>query len=562
MQYEFDIRGNLTKVTDTLARITFQHKYDLANRPLKTTHIDGGDKYVFMNCMNMPLELRDAKGALVLNSYDILNRPEKVWARDKTAESVTLRQKTIYGDNAGLTNPQNSNLKGKPYRVYDEAGLTKINAYDFKGNVPEKIRQVISDDLILSVFDSPPPGWGINTFRVDWETMTDTDLDAVEYITSMEYDGLNRVKKMTYPQDQASQRKIIIPTYNKAGALTKVDLKNTEASSTVNYVERIAYNAKGQRLLIAFGNGIMTRYRYDENNFRLTRLKTEKYTKTGLVYAPNGGVVQNLAYTYDLSGNIKSINDKTTGSGYGATPNELTRDFTYDPLYRLLTANGREKDTILPAEWDETYYPEDTTAKRGYSQSYAYDKLGNISSLQHTSTGGNFTRTFNYVSGKNKLNTIVIGANTYTFIHDVNGNITSDDNNGSRFYEYDYADRIRSFRIQAGSSQPTQYAHYLYDGGGNRVKKLTRKQSGGYRSTVYIDGIFEHTKASSYSDTIPNLVVGKGSWIIGGEQGDQNTLHIMDDKSRIATIRVGDDLDDSRVSVKSWGVIEKRIVLG
>jgi hypothetical protein len=133
-------------------------------------------------------------------------------------------------------------------------------------------------------------------------------------------------------------------------------------------------------------------------------------------------------------------------------------------------------------------------------------------------------------------------------VHDVNGNIISDDNGGSRFFEFDYADRLRSFRTQAGTSEPSQYAHYLYDGGGNRVKKLVRKQSGGYSSTTYIDSIFEYTKANSYSDAIPNLEIG--IWIIGGEDGEQNTLHIMDDSARIATRRIGDALDDSTPAIK------------
>jgi RHS repeat-associated protein len=549
MQYAFDIRGNLLTVTDALGRTTFSHSYDLSNRPLKTTHIDGGTKYIFMDCMSKPLEMRDEKGALVLNSYDTLNRPVKVWARDKTGETVTVRQKTIYGDSAGLTSPENNNLKGKPYKVYDEAGLTKVNSYDFKGNPPEKIRQVIKDSEILNVFSGPPSNWSVSPFRVDWDTMTDSVLDATEFITSMEYDALNRVKKMTYPEDVDTERKIMIPTYNKGGALTKVQLKDTEVATPVTYVDRIAYNAKGQRILVAFGNGVMTRYRYDENNFRLTRMKTEKYTTSGLTYIPTSGTVrQNLAYEYDLSGNIISINDKTTDCGYGATPNELTRDFSYDPLYRLLTATGREKDSGTPGPYYDSYIPENPTATRGYTQNYTYDKLGNIQSLQHVATSGNFTRTFNYVTNKNKLNNIVIGSNTYSFVHDVNGNITSDDNGGSRFYEYDYADRIRTFRVQAGTSEPTQYAHYLYDGGGNRVKKIVRKQSGGYRTTVYIDGIFEYTKSSSYQDTIPELEVGE--WIIGGEQGEQNTLHIMDDQSRIATRRIGDALDDSTPAIK------------
>jgi len=58
-------------------------------------------------------------------------------------------------------------------------------------------------------------------------------------------DGLNRVRKTTLPLDRTSQRKEIVPTYNRAGALEKIDLDGTL------YVRHIAYNAKGQRTLMA-----------------------------------------------------------------------------------------------------------------------------------------------------------------------------------------------------------------------------------------------------------------------------------------------------------------------
>ena len=101
-------------------------------------------------------------------------------------------------------------------------------------------------------------------------------LDSFDYSTSSEYDALNRVTKLTLPEDVDTQRKEIIPTYNSAGALEKVKLENEI------YVENIAYNAKGQRILLALGNNIMTRYTYDTQTFRLLRQRSEKYVRTHL----------------------------------------------------------------------------------------------------------------------------------------------------------------------------------------------------------------------------------------------------------------------------------------
>ena len=115
---------------------------------------------------------------------------------------------------------------------------------------------------------------------------------------------------MLYPQDVEGQRRELRPDYNRAGALESVTLNGAF------FVERIAYNAKGQRVLIAYGNGVMTRYAYDPKTFRLARLRTERYVKPNpLTYQPTGAALQDFAYEYDLVGNITQIRDRTRESG-------------------------------------------------------------------------------------------------------------------------------------------------------------------------------------------------------------------------------------------------------
>ena len=56
----------------------------------------------------------------------------------------------------------------------------------------------------------------------------------------------------------------------------------------------------------------MTRYAYDPHTFRLTRLRTERYTQPErLTYAPAGEALQDFGYDYDLVGNILAIRDRT-----------------------------------------------------------------------------------------------------------------------------------------------------------------------------------------------------------------------------------------------------------
>lgn len=530
MNYRYDIRGNLLLVKDPYNRHVFEHVYDLRTPekdkplpPLWTKHIDKGESTVLFDATGKPIESHDAKGAMGLSAYDVISRPIYIWAHDNTGETTTLRQFLIYGDDEtySVPDPEDYNLKGKPYQHYDEAGLVTIPLYDFKSNVLEKQQQVISDAELLSIFTGSGP---YTCYRVDWIGVPASPpaiLDSTVYETSMEYDALNRVTKMIYPLDLTSptpERKELVPVYNNAGALESVSLNGT------NYVEHIAYDAKGQRLLIAYGNGIMTRYAYDNLTFRVLRQRSESYTQSTWTFTSTGNVKQDTAYDYDLIGNIVVTHDKTTGCGIGGT-NSLDRDFDYDPIYRLLSATGRENAPTITPIWDDSYRSFNDSITTAYTQNYEYDKLGNILELQHIGTG-NFTRTFNYTNISNKLNSVDIGATNYAFTYDACGNQLTE--TSSRHWEWDAADLPRCFYVEASGSI-TQYTQYLYDSGGKRVKKLTWKTGGIYDSISYIDGIFEYRTDGTE---------------------EQNLLHIMDNRSRIATIRIGDDFGDTTPAVK------------
>ena len=69
-------------------------------------------------------------------------------------------------------------------------------------------------------------------------------LETTAYRTTASYDALNRIKRLQFPQDVEGKRRELRPIYNNAGGLEKVFLDDTL------YVERIAYDAKGQRALM------------------------------------------------------------------------------------------------------------------------------------------------------------------------------------------------------------------------------------------------------------------------------------------------------------------------
>src|SRR5207245_1838177 len=116
--------------------------------------------------------------------------------------------------------------------------------------------------------------------------------------TANEHDALNRITRHTLPSDVEGRRREIVPTYSRSGALDQVRLDDTI------YVQRISYDAKGHRTLIAYGNGVLTRYAYDPRTARLARLRTEHFTAAGDGFQPGGEVLQDYGYGYDLAGNV------------------------------------------------------------------------------------------------------------------------------------------------------------------------------------------------------------------------------------------------------------------
>lgn len=567
---DFDIRGNLLVVTDALGREAFRYHYDLLNRVLSVNSIDAGRRTSVLDAQGNLIEYRDSKGSLVLRTYDSLNRPKELRARNDNASAFTLRERIEYGDEGTHALARQHNTLGKPVKHYDEAGLLEMSEYDLKGNLLEKTRRTVRDDMLAN-------GW-----QVDWSATNAEDaLESTVYSISTSYDALNRPTEVVYPEDVDGERKKLTPRYNRAGALEAVSLDDTD------YVQHIAYNAKGQRVLIAYGNGVMTRYAYDPQTFRLARLRTDRIARPSffsflvdlvigdntdtMTFEPTGSPIQDFTYSYDLAGNIYAIEERTHGGGFRANPDALLvgdpvlanllssgdaliRRFEYDPIYRLTSATGRAcKDTGQPRGMDDDsrcgFYAggAPTTTQdnapdltEGYVERYSYDPAGNMLELLHQpESGATWKRVFGMGelpndrwtdAPNNRLTTLLNGSTAQRYQFDDNGNLIRQNN--ERHHTWDQADRMIGYRVQATPGSPASVeVRYLYGADGMRVKKWVRNQQQQVNSTVYIDGAFEHHRQSDTTGTAEN-----------------NSLHVIDNQSRIALVRVGAPLDERDAS--------------
>ena len=477
------------------------------------------------------VERRDSKGALRLAAADALRRPLRAWARDRADGTPTLRQAFVYGDNQAETGLQPgdaaaANLLGRPYHTYDEAGRAETTSYDLDGNLLEKTRRVLATQVLMSALPGPAGDWANAFYQADWQPAPGQTLaqhagpllDPTAYTISTTYDALARPTSVTAPLDADGTRKTLHPTYSRAGTLTALDLDGD------SYVQQILYNARGQRVLAILGCATMIRYVYDPQTFRLARLRSEPSPASPPRPVPPPPL-QDYGYAYDLVGNLLALlRPRHPAAGSIPTPaTSSTAHFSYDPLYRLTSATGRECDIPPPTPWLDTPRCIDLTKVRAYTETYTYDDVGGLLKLAHQAGTGGFTRTYDVPPGSNQATAMTTGQTAYHYGYDASGNMVSETT--SRLFEWNHANQLATFRNQTPNAEPTIYTQYRYDTAGQRVLKIVRKHGGQLAITTYIGGLFERLTVTDASSTT-----------------SYDMLHILDATTRVATAHAGPPL--------------------
>jgi hypothetical protein len=145
-------------------------------------------------------------------------------------------------------------------------------------------------------------------------------LEAEVFTVVTSFDALNRPVTLTTPGES-----VIHLFYNEASLLERVEANLRSSASATVFVRNLDYNAKGQRELIEYGNGVSTTYEYDPLTFRLTSLRTLR----------GGERLQDFFYTYNPAGNITHIRDDAQQTIYFRNKLvEPSSDYTYDALHK------------------------------------------------------------------------------------------------------------------------------------------------------------------------------------------------------------------------------------
>ena len=225
-------------------------------------------------------------------------------------------------------------------------------------------------------------------------------------------DYLGRMQTMRYPDGET-----IIYTYDKGGQLKGVSgVKNTvKGTENYSYIDTIVYDEHGQRVYIKYGNGVETRYRYDDKRRWLKDIET-KNRQTDEVF-------QKIRYSFDKVGNV-------LGYSNDASVYETSQNYTYDSLYQLIGVEGTSNQYKAIKSFGSTPV---NVAK--YKQDFAFDGIGNMTKKSSTTNlpgvrGNAYPKaeldySLDYEYDPAYAHRLIHAGNRY-YRYDVNGNITAE----------------------------------------------------------------------------------------------------------------------------------------
>ena len=558
-----DIDGNQREIVDAKGRVVMRYDYDMLGNRVHQASMEAGERWMLADVAGKSIRAWDGRGHAFKTEYDPLRRPVRQFVRGvdpagsdpRTLDRDVLFERTEYGE--AKANDIALNLRTRVFRRYDNAGVVTSEAYDFKGNQLSASRALARDYKELSDWSTPVP------------------MDGSVYPSSTTYDALNRPVALTAPDAS-----VVRPAFNEANLLDRVDVnlrgeQENGAPKWTSFVRNIDYDAKGQRQRIEYGNDAVTVYEYDPLTFRLARLKTSRPGARFPDDCPDppqpdrpGCAVQNLRYTFDPVGNLSSVRDDAQQTVYFRNKRvEPSNSYVYDAIYRLIEANGREHlgqnggGAPLPpsrSSYDDgprtrLLHPGDGNAMGRYVEQYVYDEVGNFLEMIHRGAdpvNPGWTRSYDYDDASqlqaarrnNRLTGTVIGADAEVYSvggdgYDAHGNMLRMPQ--LQVMRWDFKDQLFITRRQAvnaddeaGAETQGERTYYVYDAGGQRVRKVTELATGNVKEERTYLGGFEIYRRQGVNALV------------------RETLHVMDGNKRVALVETRTQGDESGLPVR------------
>lgn len=397
--------------------------------------------------------------------------------------------------------------------VYDELErLTRMSDYEVNGEEQTPYRHT------LYGYDS----WG----RKSWEAEVDTTVDASAITdTQLEeakikynYDGADRISKITYAKPSSSVQGIRIG-YDEEGRINHIyAVVKNGSSTTENILRSYVYDAKGcvtkmtdyADFADSSQNAVVRSYTYDDLGRAIS-----------MIYKKGDQTIGEYHYTYDKSSQIIKAEERDTS--VTTAQKDQTKDYTYDSLGQLIQCVVTDHHNNKTSTTD-----------------YVYDDAGNRTSM----TKDNETTVYTYNALDQLTQSITVkddvrtSACTYTY--DANGNQISESDSvkGTSIHSsYDVANRLSSQTITKDGSTILAQEN-RYNGDDQRIEKKENGQSKIYH---YQNGMVSYVTDSDGMKTMQYL--GNDGSVIGAEEytADTSKTSLYNKDIQNSTVSLLDD---------------------
>ncbi|MFL1527305.1 RHS repeat-associated core domain-containing protein [Pseudomonas sp. O230] len=453
--------------TDASAPFNLRQVTSLSGVALMTDSVDAGWRAVLPGQAGQSVEHWDGRRSHSLTEYDELLRPVAVREYGHKVAEHALERFT-YAD-AG-TGSAAHNLCGQLNRHDDSAGTLHVHDLSLVGNELKHTRQfLISTD---------PPNWpvdidGRNALLEPGDGATTAYTFAPSSELLSQTDAFGNVQAFAYTVD---------------GLLKNTKLTLAGAGQTEKLlVSNLHYTATGQIESETAGNGVITRHHYDEADGRLTQLSAHK---------ADGTPLQDLNYLYDPVGNVLSIEDAAQPIRYFNNQRiEPIKTYQYDTLNQLIRTTGCEAQSGRggPTPPDFQSLPLDPNQIANYTQTYHYDAGANLLDLLHVGPQAH-SRTLTRARYSNRClperDNRPPTEEELADGFDANGNLRG--LQVGQLLVWDLRNQLREVRPVVREDEEDDCECYIYDGGGQRVRKLHSSQTNArkvIREARYLPGV-------------------------------------------------------------------------
>ena len=427
----------------------------LTGQVLRRESSDSGERVTLSDAAGRAVWMRDGRGTVQTVAYDELGRISSGSEQLSGSSEIRVSWRSEYGDaGAADDGSQGNNLRGVNVRQYDSGGLLQVEAVALSGAVLSQGQRFLASAEVVPDWPEEETGRAALLEPETYDTQATADArgavlnqtDAAGHVQAWRYDVSGN---------------ICYQTVTPAGGETQTLLAD------------VTWSAAGQVLTESAGNGVTTAYGYDPQNQWLSTITAQGVDNSRL---------QDLIYGYDFTGNVTSLTDGTVATGYWR--NQATdgvRNYTYDALYQLLSAEGRENagNTGMQYSGLPAVVP-DGSQYVNYARSYVYDDSGNLIKMAH-SGAGSYTRTMTTEETSNRSVQLNDGGaqspDEVAKWFDSNGNLLKLQAGASQTdpLAWDGSNNLQSVILVSRDTDVTQNDREVYQySGSRRVRKQTR----------------------------------------------------------------------------------------